>query len=175
MNIQFFTLASVHLITSLIIGVVFLYLTFIIVRQFFRRRKLPTETTNVAFGVFAAAVMFTVGYILSGVFEPAMTTANILIKGNTAMGTFIPQYMKYMGLFLLFGSLATGLVIFTAIKVFDLFTASIDELLEISKNNMSVSIVLSTMIIVIAVIAKPSIVMLVEAIVPYPQIMSIGL
>jgi hypothetical protein len=97
------------------------------------------------------------------------------MKVDTAMGTFIPQYMKYMGLFLLFGTLATGLVIFTAIKVFDLFTASIDELLEISKNNMSVSIVLSTMIIVISVIARPSIVMLVEAIVPYPQIMSIGL
>lgn len=175
MNIKFFTLASVHLITSLIVGVVFLYLTFVIVRQFFRRRKLQIETTNVAFGIFAAAIMFTMGYILSGVFEPAMATANILMKGNPAIGIFISQYMKYMGLFLLFGALTTGLVILTAIKVFDLFTASIDELKEISQNNISVSIVLSTMIIVVAILAKPSIVMLVEAIVPYPQIMGIGL
>lgn len=173
MNTKLFTISTIHLLFSLVIGIVFLYLTFVIVRWLFRRRKLPTETKNVAFGIFVGAMMFTVGYILSGIFEPAVATAQILMKNNIESFSFVLEFMKHLGLFLLIGTFATVIVIFTAIRVFDLFTATIDEFREISEGNVSVAIVLSSMIIVVALLAKTSIMLLIESIVPFPDSMQL--
>ena len=127
MNVKFFTLATVHLVLALVIGVVILYFTFQIVKFLFVRRKLPTETSNFAFGIFAGAVMFTVGYIISGIIDPLLATSQILMKGNdTGSFLFVMGYMKYVGLFLLIAVVATSLVIYTAMKAFDLFTSTID-------------------------------------------------
>jgi uncharacterized membrane protein YjfL (UPF0719 family) len=170
MNTQFFTLASIHILLSLVIGVVFLYLTYIIVKQIFNRRKLVIEKDNIAFGIFAASIMFTVGYIFSGIFEPSMMTAQLLMNAYENTMTFVLQYMKYLGLFLLFGSIAAALIVFTAVKVFDMLTTTVDEFLEISEGNVAVSLILSSMIIVVALLSKTSITMLIEAIVPFPKI-----
>jgi len=174
MKVKFFTLASVHLILALVIGVVLLYFTFQIVKYIFDRRKLPTETTNFAFGIFTGAVMFTVGYIMSGVLDPLLATSQILMKGDTGSFSFVLSYMKYVGLFLLVATLATALVVYTAVKAFDLFTSTIDEFLEISNGNTGVAVVLSSVIIVVALLAKPGVSMLIEALVPFPAVPGIG-
>jgi uncharacterized membrane protein YjfL (UPF0719 family) len=174
MNVKIFTLATVHLILALVIGVVLLYFTFQIVKYLFVRRKLPTDTANFAFGIFAGAVMFTVGYIISGVIEPLLATSQILMKGDTGSFLFVLTYMKYVGLFLLVAIIATALVIYTAMKAFDLFTSTIDEFQEISNGNSGVALVLSAVIIVVALLAKPGVSMLIEALVPFPSVTGIG-
>ncbi len=175
MKVKFFTLASVHMLLALIVGVIFLYLTYVIVRQIFKRKKLPVENNNVALGIFTAAIMFTVGYIMSGIFEPAVATAQILMKTHLQPFMFLLSYLKSIGIFLLIAFVATILVVYTAIKVFDLLTASVDEFEEISKGNVAVSIIMSAMIIVVALLAKPSIGMLIEALIPYPEIPGFGM
>ena len=64
---------------SLVIGVVLLYYTYRIINKYIKQ-KYSLKTNNVSFGIFASSVLFSVGYILTGIKAPILSVLRVLQK-----------------------------------------------------------------------------------------------
>jgi uncharacterized membrane protein YjfL (UPF0719 family) len=162
-------LSIVFLIISLILG---LLVTFSTTRLFIRliRRKHQITPDNVSFAVLLAAVIFSVGYTISGVLEPffKMVSTVRMLEKNSADAFF--SILKYGSIFVVAGFIVCFLVIFLGMYLFNLINTEIEELEEISKNNVAVGILVGAIIIVITLFVKGSIIFFLENIIPYPEL-----
>jgi uncharacterized membrane protein YjfL (UPF0719 family) len=161
-------LAIVYLLISLILG---LLVTFSTTRLFIRaiRRKYNMTPQNTSFAILLASVIFSVGYIISGVLEPAfkmIATVRMLEKSGADVFFSI---VKYGTIFGAVGFVVSFLVIFLGMYLFNFLNTEIEELEEISNNNIAVGILVGTIIIVITLFVKGSIIFFLENLIPYPE------
>ena len=63
----------------------------------------------------------------------------------------------------------TALINLIAISLFMLMTVKVDELAEMKRKNVSVSIITAVIIISISLMVKDSVYLILEAFVPYPE------
>lgn len=172
MKVRLIELAVLQLGLSLFLGIAILYLTYQIVRKIVAKRYQITEH-NTAFSIFLSAILFSVGYIVSSVVEPLLSTFRMLSGSISTISTLIFEFSKYL---LFFFSISTLIaLVINAIGIY-LFTwlTHINEFEEIKKNNVSAAITTAVIIIVITLFAKDGVVFLLESIVPYPSMPQIN-
>jgi uncharacterized membrane protein YjfL (UPF0719 family) len=68
------------------------------------------------------------------------------------------------------GFVVSFLVVLLGMYLFNLINTEIDELQEISQNNIAVGILVGVIIIVITLFMKGSIIFLLENLIPYPEL-----
>ena len=112
--------------------------------------------------------MFSVGFLVSSVIQPLLSTFRTLSVSNESAIQLVLQFSKYLFLFVTISTLIALGVNLIGTYLFTLFTTKVNELEEISKNNVSVAIITGVIIIIITLFAKESVVLLLESIVPYP-------
>jgi|GEM_PF-1211987 len=162
-------IALVQLGLSLFIGVMVLFVTYKLVRGVIMRRYDVGEG-NIAFSIFVGAFLFAVGYIVSSTIQPLLSTFRLLEPGSSSI---LPLMLKFSGYVVFFvfiswliavASNAIGMYLFT------MFTTHVKELEEISKNNIAVAVITGVTIIVLALFIRDAVGLLLEAIVPYPEL-----
>lgn len=172
MKTRLIELAVLQLGLSLFLGIAILYLTYQIVRKVVAKRYQITEH-NAAFSIFLSAILFSVGYIVSSVVEPLLSTFRMLSGSLSSITTLIIEFSKYLLFFFSISTLIALVINAIGIYLFTLLT-HINEFEEIKKNNVPVAVTTAVIIIVITLFAKDGVVFLLESIVPYPNMPQIN-
>jgi TRAP-type C4-dicarboxylate transport system permease small subunit len=162
-------LALIQLVLSIFIGVFFMWVTYKVFLNRFKRKYDLTEI-NLGFAILLSAVLFSTGYILSGTLSPLLNTLRILSRNNPGGAILIIDSLRYVGEFLLIGFVVALLVNYISINLFNAFTPEKDELKEIRENKFQYSLIFAAILIVISLFAKEAYTALLDSLIPLPPL-----
>lgn len=168
MNEKIAVLGIVEILSSLSSGIVILYITYKLVKSY-GRRKLHIEKYNKAFNILLAGILFSVGYIVSGVIQPILDSYRILSDTDISHTKLILSFIGYGGLFIAIAYILAMGVVILGVKIYSAMTP-INEAQEIKEANVGVAIVLTTVIVTLALFSSSGINLLVESFIPYPDL-----
>lgn len=172
MNSSLALIALFQLLLSLILGVSLIFITYRLVRWVLRRKH-EIKPDNTAFAIFVGTIMFSVGYLGSSVIHPLMATFRVLSARTEAGWALIGQFSGFLLAFLgISGVIALGVNLLGTF-LFTQLNREVDELEEISKNDVAVAIVTGAMVIVITLFVRDAVVFLLESLAPYPEVRDI--
>jgi uncharacterized membrane protein YjfL (UPF0719 family) len=167
MNSQLFTLALLELVLSILISVIIIFISYKILKQLFFRKE-DLSGNNLAFTIFTSGVVLSIGIILSEIL-PSIT--NVIRLSTTQTETVDSlSIAKYSGLYLFIGFVASILINAAVFLLFSILTKGVNEFKEIQRNNVSVAILVVTILISITLIAKDSLSLLISSLIPYPDV-----
>ncbi len=167
MNTKLFTLSLIEIVLSIILTVVIIFITYKILKWlFFKNHDLRGD--NLAFTIFTSGIILSIGIILSEIL-PSITN---IIRLSTIQTETIDMVtiVKYSGLYLFIGFVIAMVINVSVFFLFSLLTTGIHEFKEIKNNNISVAILVVTILISITIIAKDSIALLISSLIPYPEV-----
>ena len=167
MNEKIAVLGLVEILSSLSSGIVILYLTYKLVRVY-GRKKLQIEHDNTAYNVLLAGVLFSVGYIVSGVVQPILDSYRFLSGSDISKSELVMSFIGYGGLYIAITYILAMLVVISGVKIYSTMTP-LNEAEEIRNNNIGVSIILTVVIITLSIFCSSGINLLVESFIPYPE------
>ena len=167
MNTKLLTLAILEIIISIGITVAIIFVSFKILKLlFFRSSDLRCD--NMAFTIFTSGIILSIGLILSEIL-PSIT--NVIRLSTTQTETVdTTTIISYSGLYLAIGFIMAVFINATAFLLFSMLTKGINEFREIQRNNVSVAILVVTILLSITLIVKESIALLISALIPYPEL-----
>lgn len=168
MNENIALLGFVEIISSLSCGIAILFITYRILRVFAKKR-LQLEESNLAYNILTAGVLLSVGTIVSGVIQPILDSFRILSQTNIEKTELILQFIGYGGLYILIAYISALLVVFIGMYIYANMT-SLSELEELKKNNIGVAIVLVAIIFTLSLMTSNGITLIIESIIPYPDL-----
>ena len=168
MNEKIALLGTVEILSSLSCGIVILFVTYRVMKLYAKRR-LKLEENNVAYNILTAGVLFSVGYIVSGVIQPMLSSFRILSGSNISSSELIWSFLGYGGLYILIAYLLALFVSFMGIAIYGNMT-KISETEELRNNNMGVAITLVAIVVTLAIMCGEGVSLLVESFIPYPDL-----
>ena len=165
MNRELIILGLIEIISALTIGIFLLALTFKIV-QWVGKKYYGIENYNLAYSIFTATIMISVGLMASSVIQPLISSFRLLDKGHNS---FILA-MKFLGTGGVYISIAYSVAILIGLVSTFLYSklTPINEFEEIRENNVGVALMISSIIITLTLLTKSGVELLIEAIIPYP-------
>ena len=167
MNSKLTLLATIEIVSALSMGIVILAATYQFLK-YIGKKKYDIHPNNQAYGIFMAAVLFSVGLTMSGVIPPLLSLFRIFATRDMGAmelaGKFIGYGAIYIGMAYVFAVIvcASGIFIYT-------FLTPIDEFAELKNNNISVALVVGSIIITLSLLTNNGVDLLVESFIPYPQ------
>jgi uncharacterized membrane protein YjfL (UPF0719 family) len=169
MNEKIALLGLVEILSALSCGIVILFITYRLIR-IYGKKKLKIESDNTAYDILIASILFSVGYILMGVIPPILNAFRIV--SNTDVSTFklILSFLGYGGIYIAIAYVLSIIIVIIGIKIYTWMTP-VNELEEIKENNLGVAIILSAIIIVLSMFSKDGVILLIESMVPYPDML----
>ena len=135
----------------------------------FIRNKYKMGIDNTSYAIFSGSVLFSVGYMITGVKDPILNSLQLLESQAAYDGSPILEAIKYSALFIGLIVFLTALINLIAISLFMIMTAKVDELSEMKRKNVSVSIITAVIIISVSLMVKDSVYLILDAFVPYPE------
>lgn len=169
MNTSLFALAILELALSLFMGVFIMYFSIRFLKARYKKYVDITEH-NTAFHIVLGASVFSIGYLLTGCTQPITNCLRMLNHTESDQLHVVLESVKYIFIFIAIG-LALGLLVnWLTIWLYGALTRDIDELHEIDRGSMSTAILLSVIVVVITLFVREGYVLLLESIIPYPQL-----
>ncbi len=166
MNIKLSLLALVEILSGLSIGIVIMILTYQVLK-WIGRKKYDIHQNNVAYSIFVASVLFSVGYMVSGVIQPLLSLFRIMAASDTSVSELLFSFLGY-GAFYIAASYAAGVMVsLLGISIYTWITP-LDEFEEVKNNNLGVALIVGTIIIVLTLLTRDGVNLLMESQVPYP-------
>lgn len=167
MNYNIAILGLIEIFSAVTIGIFILALTFKLV-QWVGRRYYRIWENNLSYSIFTAAIILAVGIMISGIVEPLISSFRLLSRQEDS---FMLAF-KYISTGAIYIAIAYTSAI--AIGLISTFLYSkvtpIDEFEEIRNDNVGVSLIISSILITLTLLTKNGVVLLIEAIIPYPQL-----
>ena len=168
MNKQVALLGLIEILSSLSMGIFILILTYRLIK-IYGYQKLDIDHANTAYNIFIAGVLFSVGYVLSGVIQPILDAFRLLARADTPTFELVLKFLGFGGLYIAIAYALTLTISLIGIYTYTYITP-MDELKEIKNNNIGVGIIVASIIILLALMTKSGIVLLIESLVPYPEV-----
>ena len=165
MNKELIILGLIEIVSALTIGIFLLALTFKIV-QWVGRKYYGIENYNLAYSIFTATIMISVGLMASSVIQPLISSFRLLdMQHNNFM-----LALRFLGTGAIYISIAYSVAILIGLVSTFLYSklTPINEFEEIRENNVGVALMISSIIITLTLLAKSGVELLIEAIIPYP-------
>ena len=165
-----FFIALAEIVLGFLIAIVVIYFSFKSFRKFLSV-ELSEVYHNSALAILMATFIFASGFILQDVIRPTFMTAEIISESNPPLVMLIIKTLAYLFMYVII-CLALGLlIVLSAFKMFDLLTKGVDEHDEIViKGNIPVAITVAAIIIIITLLLNPSIELLIETLIPKPDL-----
>ena len=158
-------LAFIEIFCSLTTGVAILFITYKLL-MIFARKQIELDVINTSFRIFMAGVLFAVGHMISGVIQPILTSFRLLEKQDTSSLLF--WFLGYSTIYVAIAYLSSISISLLGIHFYKWLTP-IDEFKEIKNDNIGVALVTAVIIIILSMMAKDGVVLLIESIIPYPN------
>ncbi len=166
MQTKLLTLAFIEILLSLLLSVLIIYISFKLLQKiFFKNTSLRGD--NIAFSVFTAGIILSIGIILSEIIPSITNIVRLSMSGENVIS--FSEIVQYSGLYLGIGFVFAILINTLVFFLFSALTKGINEFEDIQQNNVATSIVVTATIISITLIAKDSISLLISALIPYPE------
>jgi uncharacterized membrane protein YjfL (UPF0719 family) len=167
MNSKITLLAIIEILSAISIGVFILALTYRLLK-YIGRKRFGIETGNLATSIFVASVLFSIGYMVSGVIDPLTSLFRLLAVKDT--GTlFLALSFIGTGAFYIALAFVSGVVIvFMSVILYTSITP-LDEFAEIRNNNVGVALIVGTITITLSLLTHDGVSLLVESFIPYPD------
>ncbi len=169
MNTKLVYLASIQLGLALVLAIMVTFFSYKIFRYFLVKRY-QIRIDNFAFALLSSAILFSVGYIISGTLQPAINVIRILGQRSQSMAEVFVESVRYISLFVGIGFVISSIITLLGLFIFTQLTRNVQEFEEISKDNKAVGLITGVIIIVIAMFVKDSTVLLLESFIPYPKL-----
>ena len=165
MNRDLIILGLIEIVSALTIGIFILALTFKIV-QWVGKKYYGIGNFNLAYSIFTATIMISVGLMANTVIQPLISSFRLLDKEHNS---FILA-VKFLGMGTIYIGIAYSVAILIGLISTYLYSklTPIDEFKEIKENNVGVALMISSIIITLTLITKSGVELLIEAIIPYP-------
>lgn len=167
MNIKISLLGLIEILSALSIGIFILAMTYQAVRVYGRKRW-NIQPGNLAYSIFTAAVLFSIGYLVSGVIQPLISLFRLLAARENDS---INLALSFIGIGAIYIALAfaSGVVIVVSGIAIYTFLTPIDEFRELKNNNVGVAVIVGTIIITLSMMSKDGVTLLIESLIPYPE------
>lgn len=167
MNYNVAILGLVEIISAITIGVVILSLTYKVM-SWVGDRYYNISEYNLAYSIFTASFILSVGIMVGGVLQPLVSSFRLLNKAGDSFWITL----KYLGTGMLYIGIAYSATILIGLISTFLYSrlTPIDEFDEMRKNNIGVSLIISTILITMTILVKDGVMTIIEALVPYPQL-----
>lgn len=166
MNIKLSLLALIEILSGLSIGIVIMMLTYQILK-WIGRKKYDIHQNNVAYSIFITSVLFSVGYMVSGVIQPLLSLFRIMAASEASLSELIFSFMGYGAIYIAAAYTAGVVVSILGITIYTWITP-IDEFEEVRNDNLGVALIVGTIIIVLTLLTRDGVTLLMESQVPYP-------
>lgn len=164
------TIVIIQTVVAYFIGILSLVMVNNILNGYLRR-KVKISERNLAYGILQTAIILATSIILSSVIDPGINAIRLLNQGEQSTVKLLISG-GYVLLFMFIGIGFTFLTI--AGSVFALFQMTqVNEWEEIKNNNYVIAMISGAIILGLALIMDNYVGNLCEAIVPYPDILSI--
>lgn len=167
MNPNIALLAIIEIISAITIGIFILALTYKIV-QWVGRKYYRIQDYNLSFSIFVSAIILSVGIMISGIVQPLISSFRLLNKSVNSF-TLAFEYIVTGAIYIAIAYSATIIIGLISTFLYSKLTP-IDEFEEIRKNNVGVSLIISSILITLTLLTKDGVILLIEAIIPYPEL-----
>ena len=168
MNTNIAILALIEIICSISIGVVILFVTYKILKVY-GKKKLGIDHPNLAYSIFMTSILFSVGFMVSSVIQPILDSFRILSQGDKNTLALVTSFLSYGTLYILIACFSAAIVNYLGVKIYDWLTP-MDEFTEIKNNNIGVGLIVGCIIVVLTLMSKSGVTLLIESIIPYPNL-----
>jgi len=132
------------------------------------RKRYDIHEKNLAYSIFMASVLFSVGYMVSGVIQPLLSLFRIMAASDNSTGELIFSFLGSGAIYIASSYSAGVIVSLLGISIYTGITP-IDEFAEVKNNNVGVAIIVGTIIIVLTLLTRDGVNLLMESLVPYPK------
>lgn len=167
MNTQVFTLALLEILLSIAVTVVIIFVSYKLLKlMFFKKEDLRGD--NLSFTIFTSGIILSMGLILSEILPSITNVVRLTVTQAGAVDVLL--ITKYSILYLLIGFVMAIVINGVVFFLFSILTKGINEVQEIKRNNISVAILVVTILISITLIIKESIALLISSLLPYPEV-----
>ncbi len=167
MNTELFKLAILEIIMSLGMTVIIIFASYKLLKYlFFKKSGLRGD--NMAFTIFTSGIVLSIGLILSEILPSITNVVRLLTTQTDTVDT--AQILYYSGLYLFIGFVMAVFINLSSFLLFSILTKGINEFKEIQQNNVSVAILIVSILLSITLIVKESIALLISALIPYPEV-----
>ncbi len=166
MQTKILTLAFIEMALAIVVSVLILFISFKILQKVFFK-DISIRENNMAFSIFAAGIILSIGIILSEIIPSITNMVRLSMSGENEI-TF-SEIIQYSGLYLGIGFVFALIINTTVFLLFSALTKGVNEFKDIQQNNVASAIVVTATLIAITLIAKDSISLLISALVPYPE------
>ena len=168
MNTKITLLALIEIFSALSMGVVLLYITYKGLK-FIAVKRYDIEKNNLAYSIFMAGVLLCVGLMMSGVLNPLLSVFRIVSEQSDSLLSIFLSFIGNGGMYIAIAYVATIIIISIGVSIYVNLTP-IDEFKEIKNNNIGVAIMVVAIIITLTLMSKEGVMLLIESIVPYPEL-----
>ena len=155
----------IQLFSALIIGLTLVYITLSTLHKRLMKNK-DIKFDNVSFAIYSSAILFCVGYLISGSTQPFLSTVKILQQN--ADSNYLMECFKYSGLYLFISALLALILMLCSMFILTSVTKGINGIEELKNNNLAVAIIYASIIIVLTLIVRENAILLMESFIPYP-------
>ncbi|MEQ9592700.1 MAG: DUF350 domain-containing protein [Cyclobacteriaceae bacterium] len=166
MNIKLSLLAIVEILSGLSIGIFIMVLTYEILKWVGKKRY-DIHQNNAAYSIFIASVLFSVGYMVSGVIQPLLSLFRLMAVEDKSTAALLFSFLGYGAAYIASAYTAGVVVSLLGITIYASLTP-IDEFKELKNDNLGVALVVGAIIIVLTLLTRDGVNLLMESQVPYP-------
>jgi uncharacterized membrane protein YjfL (UPF0719 family) len=167
MNNRLTLLAVIEILSALSMGIFILAATYQVLK-YIGRRKYDIHHNNQAYGIFIAAVLFSVGYTMSSVIQPMLSLFRIYASREMGLVELGFSFFLNGGVYIAVGYLLAVIICFIGVVIYTWITP-IDEFTEIKNNNIAVDLVVGSIIITLSLLTHDGVALLIESFIPYPS------
>jgi uncharacterized membrane protein YjfL (UPF0719 family) len=161
-------LGLIQIASALSCGVFILWLTYRIARVY-AQKKWGIDSNNTAYNLLLAAMLFSVGYVVSGVVQPILQSFRLLSVGETNTLELAGKFIAIGGAYIAISYAAAVAIMLISMRLYT-FMTPLDELAEIKNNNIGVAVIVGVIIIILSLMTKDGVVLFIESMVPYPEL-----
>ncbi len=168
MNERIALIGLVEILSSLSCGIVILFITYRLVRVYGRKRLMIDEK-NTAYNILLGSVLFSVGYIVSGVLQPIIDSYRILSNTDISQAKLVVNFILYGGLYIAIAYIFAMVICLVGIKIYSAMTP-MNEAEEIQNNNIGVAVTVSAIVITLSMMSSDGVGLVIESFIPYPDL-----
>jgi len=167
MNLRLTLLAIIEILSAMSMGIFILAASYQFLK-YYGKKKYGILPNNQAYGIFMATVLFSVGLTMSSVIQPLLSLFRIFASRDMSTFELIGKFIGYGGIYIAMAFVFAVVVCVSGIFIYT-FITPIDEFAELKNNNISVALIVGSIIITLSLLTNNGVDLLIESFIPYPQ------
>ena len=167
MNSRLTLLAVIEILSAMSMGIFIMAATYQFLK-YYGKKRYDIQHNNQAYGIFMAAVMFSVGLTMSSVIQPLLSLFRIFASRDMSTMELALNFIGYGAMYIAMAFVFAVTICASGIFIY-MFLTPIDEFAELKNNNISVALIVGSIIITLSLLTNNGVDLLIESFIPYPQ------